>query len=52
LSSSVLLIEAVKAVTEILNTKKGVKITISGQLGDDAKFYQEREVKQKIQESK
>lgn len=32
--------------------KKGVKITISGQLGDDAKIYQEREVKQKILESK
>lgn len=30
--------------------KKGMSITISGQLGDDAKFYQEREVKQKIQE--
>lgn len=29
---------------------KGVRITISGQLGDDAKPYQEREVKQKIQE--
>lgn len=32
--------------------RKGLKITISGQLGDDAKIYQEREVKQKIQESK
>ncbi len=32
--------------------EKGVKITISGQLGDDAKFYQEREVKQKVLESK
>jgi predicted RNA binding protein YcfA (HicA-like mRNA interferase family) len=31
--------------------KKGVRITISGQLGDDAKPYQEREVKKKIQES-
>lgn len=31
---------------------KGIKITLSGQLGDDAKFYQERELKQKIQESK
>lgn len=30
--------------------KKGIKITVSGQLGDDVKFYQEREVKQKIQE--
>jgi predicted RNA binding protein YcfA (HicA-like mRNA interferase family) len=29
---------------------KGVRITISGQLGDDAKPYQEREVKKKIQE--
>jgi predicted RNA binding protein YcfA (HicA-like mRNA interferase family) len=32
--------------------QKGIKITISGQLGDDAKFYQEREVKQKILEVK
>ncbi|MGH9855960.1 MAG: type II toxin-antitoxin system HicA family toxin [Blastocatellia bacterium] len=31
---------------------KGVRITISGQLGDDAKPYQEREVKKKIQEVK
>jgi predicted RNA binding protein YcfA (HicA-like mRNA interferase family) len=29
---------------------KGVRITLSGQLGDDAKPYQEREVKKKIQE--
>ena len=29
---------------------KGVRITVSGQLGDDAKPYQEREVKKKIQE--
>ncbi|MGH9769377.1 MAG: type II toxin-antitoxin system HicA family toxin [Blastocatellia bacterium] len=29
---------------------KGVRITISGQLGDDVKPYQEREVKKKIQE--
>lgn len=28
----------------------GPRVTISGQLGDDAKPYQEREVKQKIQE--
>ncbi len=32
--------------------KSGVRITISGNLGDDAKTYQEREVKKKIQESK
>jgi predicted RNA binding protein YcfA (HicA-like mRNA interferase family) len=31
--------------------KRGVRITISGHLGDDAKPYQEREVKTKIQES-
>lgn len=31
---------------------KGMRITISGQLGDDAKVYQEREVRKKIQESK
>ena len=30
---------------------KGMRITLSGQAGDDAKFYQEREVKQKIKES-
>ena len=29
---------------------KGVRLTVSGQLGDDAKPYQEREVKKKIQE--
>ena len=31
---------------------KGVLITISGKLGEDAKHYQEREVKQKIREVK
>ena len=31
---------------------KGMRVTPSGQLGDDAKPYQEREVRQKIQESK
>lgn len=31
---------------------KGVVITISGKLGDDAKKYQEKEVKRKISESK
>jgi predicted RNA binding protein YcfA (HicA-like mRNA interferase family) len=30
--------------------KKGVRVTLSGRLGDDAKPYQEREVKKKIQE--
>jgi predicted RNA binding protein YcfA (HicA-like mRNA interferase family) len=30
----------------------GVRLTISGRLGDDAKPYQEREVKKKIQEVK
>ena len=30
---------------------KGVRVTLSGQPGDDAKPYQEREVKQKIKES-
>jgi predicted RNA binding protein YcfA (HicA-like mRNA interferase family) len=29
---------------------KGVRVTLSGRLGDDAKIYQEREVKKKIQE--
>ena len=29
---------------------QGVRITISGKPGDDAKLYQEREVKQKIEE--
>lgn len=28
----------------------GLRITLSGNLGDDAKRYQEREVEQKIQE--
>ena len=31
---------------------KGMRVTLSGQLGDDAKPYQEREVRTKIQESK
>ncbi len=31
---------------------KGMRVTLSGQLGDDAKRYQEREVHKKIQESK
>ncbi len=30
---------------------KGIRITISGQLGDDAKTYQTWEVKKKIQET-
>jgi len=30
---------------------RGLRITLSGQKGDDARRYQEREVKQKIQES-
>lgn len=29
-----------------------IRVTISGQLGDDAKPYQEREVKAKIEEAK
>lgn len=31
---------------------KGIAITISGKLGDDAKKYQESQVKKKISESK
>ncbi len=31
---------------------KGIRITLSGQIGDDAKPYQKREVKKKIEESK
>ncbi|MEW6126891.1 MAG: type II toxin-antitoxin system HicA family toxin [Acidobacteriota bacterium] len=31
---------------------KGVRITISGKLGDDAKAYQEHAVKEAIRESK
>jgi predicted RNA binding protein YcfA (HicA-like mRNA interferase family) len=30
---------------------KGMRATISGQLGDDVKPYQEREVRKKIQEA-
>ncbi len=29
-----------------------IRVTVSGQLGDDAKPYQEREVKSKVEESK
>ena len=32
--------------------ESGIRVTISGKVGDDAKPYQEREVKRKIQESK
>lgn len=31
---------------------KGLRVTLSGQTGDDALHYQEREVKRKIQESR
>ncbi len=31
---------------------KGLRTTVSGNLGDDAKPYQEHEVRKKIQESK
>jgi predicted RNA binding protein YcfA (HicA-like mRNA interferase family) len=31
---------------------KGLRVTVSGNLGDDAKPYQEREVRKQIQESK
>jgi len=30
---------------------KGLRVTLSGQLGDDAKPYQEKEVKRAIEES-
>lgn len=32
--------------------EKGVALTISGKLGDDAKSYQEKMIKQKIEEAK
>lgn len=32
--------------------KKGIVLTLSGKLGDDAKPYQEKLVRQKIEESK
>lgn len=35
-----------------LEHPKGIRITVSGQPGDDAKRYQEREVRSKIRESK
>jgi predicted RNA binding protein YcfA (HicA-like mRNA interferase family) len=31
---------------------KGLRVTISGKPGDDARHYQEKEVRRKIQESK
>lgn len=31
---------------------RGMRVTVSGQLGDDAKPYQEREVKRVIEESR
>ncbi len=31
---------------------RGMRITISGKLGDDARNYQQKEVKKKIEESK
>jgi predicted RNA binding protein YcfA (HicA-like mRNA interferase family) len=30
---------------------KGIRVTISGKVGDDAKTYQEKEVKSRIEES-
>ena len=30
---------------------KGMRVTLSGKLGDDARPYQEKEVKQRIEES-
>ena len=30
---------------------KGIKVTLSGGLGDDAKLYQEKEVKKRIEEA-
>ncbi|MBA2594394.1 MAG: type II toxin-antitoxin system HicA family toxin [Gammaproteobacteria bacterium] len=35
-----------------LEHPQGIRITVSGQPGDDAKRYQEREVRSKIRESK
>ena len=32
--------------------EKGIAVTISGKLGDDAKAYQEKLVRQKIEEAK
>ena len=32
--------------------EKGIALTLSGKLGDDAKAYQEKLVKQKIEESR
>ncbi len=32
--------------------EKGIRVTLSGQLGDDAKPYQEKEVKRAIEEAK
>ena len=31
---------------------KGIRVTVSGKPGDDAKHYQEREVRRKIEESR
>ena len=30
---------------------KGIRVTVSGQLGDDAKPYQEKEVRRAVEES-
>jgi hypothetical protein len=45
-----LLAVVVKVVIEIMSTPSGARITISGGLGDDAKPYQEKLVKQKLGE--
>jgi len=50
LKNQVLLIEVAKVVIVILF--KGIGITVSGRLGDDAKHYQEKEVAVKIKRSK
>ncbi|MBW2707828.1 MAG: hypothetical protein JRD04_00850 [Deltaproteobacteria bacterium] len=50
MKNQVLLIEVAKVVIVILF--KGIGITVSGRLGDDAKHYQEKEVAVKIKRSK
>jgi hypothetical protein len=51
LSGQALSIALEEAIIEISNIPQGPRVTLSGQLGDDAKPYQEREVRKKIQES-
>jgi hypothetical protein len=55
LKRQVFKIVELKAVARILSTNfdhhKGLRVTLSGKPGDDARHYQEKEVRTKIEEA-